>query len=130
LQRDLFLSSENGFRTKRIDLHLENREDRIVSQFYYCFAILIGLWILWPLVVTEFHAKKMGPWGFSTIAAFFLLRSFRKLIGKKKEGLVADSSWISKSAPPSLDGSNCGKPFGKDPDNGKRCCVPRIGEDA
>ncbi len=104
-----------------------------MNQFYFCFAILIGLWLLQPLAVTEFHAKRMGLWGLPTTITFFLLRSFRKKENKKtgNEEFVADSSRILNSAPPSLGCSNCGKPFvGKDPNNGKRCCVSSFEENA
>jgi len=103
-----------------------------MEVFYFCFIVLIGLWLLQPLALTEFLAKKMRFWGLPTIITFFLLRKFRKKDKKTgNEEFVADSSRILNSAPPSLGCSNCGKPFvGKDPNNGKRCCVSSFEENA
>jgi hypothetical protein len=102
-------------------LHLENRKDRIVKLFYYCFAIWILAWLLRIFVI---QGERKGWFKQIATIIFLLLRKFGVAHNRnnQKEEFVADSSWIKKSALPSLGGSNCGKPFvGKDPDNGKQC---------
>lgn len=93
-----------------------------MELIYYCVAIYLIAWLSWPLVISEFHAKRKGPSGSLTRFIFFLLRKLglKKDAKTRIEEFVADSSRISESAPPSLGSSNRGKPFvGKDPGNGR-----------